>query len=196
MNNKKVWIFLGALVILSAAFLFLNFRAAGSQTHTEKNMTTTSLGEGLPFAMQSREKISIALVGEGPLVSALQKALLAEIQNAGIGDIELVQGLEPTYPNPVLIVNVGKPGLFWTPFFATSRFSIQAGFASSGDTTFMSETPSTVDNSNGPVLNRYAEYKVIDRSWGLISRLGYHQLLADTLSHEIAAMLKELYQVG
>lgn len=32
--------------------------------------------------------------------------------------------------------------------------------------------PVTIDNKNGSILNMYAEYKVNDRSWGLISRLG------------------------
>ena len=91
---------------------------------------------------------------------------------------------------------MGKPALLWTPFFATSQFSIQAGYASNGDTTFMGETPNTIDNKDGPTLNMYAEYTVSDRSWGLISRLGYHQLLADYLAQQIVATLKDPYKVS
>ena len=141
--------------------------------------------------MQRRDKISIALVGEGPLVSMLQKALAAELRNAGIGDIELVKGLEPVYQNPVLIVQVGEPGLIWTPIFATGQFTVQVGYASSGDTTFMGKNPIPMDNKNGPALNLYGEFIVRDRSWGLISRLGYHQILADYLAQQIAAVLKD-----
>jgi hypothetical protein len=196
MKNRRLWVLLGGIVVLSAAFLLLNFRAAVSSTQSEKNIITTGIGEPLPDAMQRRDRISLVLVGESPLVGALQKALAAEMQDAGMGDIELAQGLEDAYPNPVLVVKVGKPGLFWTPFFASGRFSIQAGYASSGDTTFMGKTPITVDNTNGPTLNMYAEYKVSDSSWGLISRPGYHQVLAEYLAHHIVAALKELYKAS
>ncbi len=195
MKNKRIWILLGGLVVLGAAFLFLNFRAAWSSTQSEKNVSSTGLGEGLPYAMQGREKISIALVGKGPLARALQKALETEMRQAGIGDIELVQGLEPVYPNPVLVVKVGQTGMLWTPFYATSQLSVQAGYSSTGDTTFMGESPATIDDSKGPTLTQYGQYKVSDRSWGLISRLGYHQLLADYLAHQIVAALKDLYRV-
>ena len=42
----------------------------------------------------------------------------------------------------------------------------------------------------------YAEYKVNDLSWGLISRLGYRQILADYLAKQIVAALKDLYKVS
>jgi hypothetical protein len=196
MKNRRLWVLLGGIVVLSAAFLLLNFRAAMSNTRSEKNIITTGMGDRLPDAIQRRDKISIVLVGESPLAGALQKALAAELQDAGMGDIELAQGFEASYPNPVLVVKVGKPGLFWSPFFASGRFSIQAGYASNGETTFMGKTPITVDNKNGPTLNMVAEYKVSDSSFGLISRPGYHQILADYLARQIAAALKDLYKVS
>ncbi len=195
MKHKRIWILLGGFIVLGAAFLFLNFRAAWSSTQSEKNVINTGLGEGLPYAMQRREKISIALVGQGPLTPALQTALETEMRQAGIGEIELVRGLETSYSNPVLVVKVGQTRMLWTPFYATSQLSVQAGYSSTGDTTFMGESPATIDDRNGPTLTLYGQYKVSDRSWGLISRLGYHQLLADYLAQNIAAALKELYQV-
>lgn len=196
MKNQKLWIFLGGIGFLFAAFLFLNFRVATSNTNSEKNITTTSIGDGLPDAMQRREKINLAFLGEDPLVVALQRALMVELNNAGLGDIELVQGNEPQYQTPVLVVKAGKPGLFWTPFFATSQFTIQTGYSSSGDTTLMDETPITISNQNGTSLAMYGEYKVSDRSWGLISRPGYYQILADYLARQIIAALKDLYKVS
>ena len=194
--KKSLWVLLGSIALLGAAFWFLNFRIAASNTQSEKNITTTSLGEGLPDAMQHREKINAVLLGEGPLIAALQKALAVEMKDAGIADLELVQGIESRYQRPVLIVEVGKPGLFWTPFFATSRITIQAGYSSIGDTTFMGETPVIIDNQNGSALIMYGEYKVSDRSWGLISRPGYHQTLADYMAKQIVSTLKDLYRVS
>lgn len=150
----------------------------------------------MPVPMQRRDKISIVLVGKGPLVRALQKALTEQMDKAGMGEIELVQELEPVYQNPVLVVKVGKPNPIWTPFFAMSQFSIHAGYASDGDSTFMEgveETHTSIAKKD--VANMYAEYKVNDRSWGLISRPGYYQFLADYFAQEIVTVMKDLYKV-
>ena len=195
MKNRRFQILLAGIALLFAAFWFLNFRLATSNTQFEKNITTTGIGEELPNAMQHREKINLALVGEGPLIAALEKALIFEMKSTGIRDIELVEGIESKYKNPVLIVKAGKSNLLWTPFFATSRFQVQAGYSSSGDTTFMGEIPIIIDNKDGPAINMYGECNISDRSWGLISRPGYHQILADYLAQQIVAIVKDLYRV-
>jgi len=196
MKNKRLWIFLGGIVLIGAAFMLLNFRVAASNTQTEKLIFTTDMGEEMPVPMQRRDKISIVLIGEGPLVRELQKALTEQMGKAGIGGIDLVQEIEPVYQNPVLVVKVGKPDTIWTPFFAMSKFPIHAGYASDGDSTFMEgveETHTSIGKKD--VANMYAEYEVNDRTWGLISRPGYHQFLVDYLAHEIVAALKNLYHI-
>jgi len=196
MKNKRLWILLGGIVLISAAFLLLDFRVAASNTQTEKLIFTTDMGDNMPVPMQRRDKISIVLVGEGPMVRALQKVLTEQMNKAGMGEINLVQELKPVYQNPVLVIKVGKPDPTWTPFFAMSQFSIHAGYASDGDSTFMEsieETHTSVGKKD--VSNMYAEYEVNDRSFGLVSRSGYHQFLADYLTQEIVAVLKDLYHV-
>ena len=194
MKNKRLWILLGAIALVSLAFLLLNFRVAVSNTQATKLIFTTDLGDNMPVSMQRNDKISVVLVGKGPLVSALQKALTEKMNEAGLGEIALVQELEPVYQNPVLVVKVGKPGPIWTPFFAVSQFSIHAGYASNGDSTFMEAIENTHTSvAQKDVANMYAEFEVSDRSFGLISRPGYHRLLADYLAQEIVAALKNLY---
>jgi hypothetical protein len=193
MKNRRFCISLGGVAILVGAFLLLDFHCAVSSAQAEKNVNTASMGDGLPAAKQSREKINIVLVGQGKMASAVEKALAAEMDNAGMGHFEISQTLEPAYPNPVMIVKVGTTRLLWTPFFATGQISMQAGYLSTGDTAFMEKTPITIDNKNGPILNMYGEFKVSDHSWGLISRPGYHQILANHLAEQIVATLKDLY---
>lgn len=196
MKNKRLLILLGGIALVSAAFLLLNFRVAVSNTRAEKLIFTMDYEDNMPDPMQRRDKISIVLVGEGPLVSSLQRALAEKMDNAGMGAIELVQELEPVYQNPVLVIKVGRPGPIWTPFFAMSEFSVHAGYASNGDATFMEAVEATHTSvGKKDVANMYAEYEVSDRSLGLISRPGYHQYLADYLAQEIVAALKDLYNV-
>lgn len=196
MKNKRMWFLLGGIVLIGSAFLFLNFRVAASNTKTEKLIFNTDMGNNMPDPILRKDKISIVVVGEGPMVRALQKALTEQMDNAGMGEIELVQELDPVYQNPALVVKVGNPSPVWTPFFAMSQFSIHAGYASDGDFTFMESAEETHTSvAKMDVANMYAEYEVNDRSWGMISRPGYHQFLADYFAQEIVALMKDLYKV-
>ena len=202
MKNKRLWILIGGIVLISIAFLLLNFRLAVSNTQAIQRIITTELEGHYPDRLQPTDKVSLVLAGEGPLVRALQIALTEKMDKAGMGQIELVGELEPEYPNPVLVVKVGRPSPIWTPFFAMSQFSIHTGYGSNGDSTFiqvnlasMEGTRTTVGSKNSSTLNLFAEYEVNDRSFGLISRLGYHQYLADYLAQEIVQALKNLYNI-
>jgi len=198
MKTKRFWLLPGGILLISAAFLFLNFRLASSDTQVMQSINTTEIDGHYPERLGADDKISFLLTGEGPLASALQKALAEKIDEAGLGQAEPAHKLEPRNPNPALIVKVGRPGLVWTPFFATSRFSIQAGYATDGDTAFMETLDKTqpyIRNPNPSVVDLYTEFEGSDRSFGLMSRLGYHRYLADYLAGEVVNTLKNLYNI-
>ncbi len=184
--------------MIGLAFLLLDFRVAMSNTRTNTLVATTDSGNKLQVPMQRNEKISMVLVGESSLIRVLQNTLADQIYKAGMGEIELVQELKPNFPNPVLVVKVGQPGPVWTPFFSMSQFSVHAGYASNGDTTYMElmeATHTSIASPDPAVLKMYGEYEVNDLSWGLISRQGYNQYLADYLTQEIITALKNLYKM-
>ena len=183
---------------MSAAFLFLNFRLAVSNIQALHRIMVTELDGNYPERLQPDDKISMVLVGEGPLVRALQKALGEEMDNVGMGKIEWEQEFQPKYPNPTLVVKVREPSSIWTPFFAVSQFSVQAGYATDGDMTFMDgldKTKPYIRNSDPSAVNLYTEHEIKDRSIGLISRPGYYGCLADYLAQEIVQALKNLYNI-
>jgi hypothetical protein len=198
MKDKRLGILLGGILLVSAAFLLLDFRVAVGNTQSLQMIMVTELEGNYPDRLQSDDKISMVLVGEGPLVRALQKALTEKIDKVGTSQIEWEQELKPNYPNPVLVVKVGGPSPIWTPFFATSQFSIQAGYATNGDTAFMDALDKTqpyIRSSDPSAVHLYTEYEGSDRSFGLISRSGYDQYLADYLAREIVQALKNLYNI-
>jgi hypothetical protein len=51
------------MVLISAAFLLLNFRVAVSNTQADQVIVT--MGDHLPVAMQRNDKIILAFLGEG-----------------------------------------------------------------------------------------------------------------------------------
>lgn len=198
MKDKRLWIWIGGILLVSAAFLLLNFRVAVGNTQAMQMIMVTELEGNYPERLQPDDKISMVLVGEGSLIRALQKALTEKMNNVGMGQMEWEQELEPKYPNPVLVVKVGRPSPIWTPFFGMSQFSIHAGYATNGDTTFMDgldKTQPYIRSSDPSVVNLYTEYEVSDRSFGLISRPGYDRYLAEYLAQEILQALKNLYNI-
>ena len=198
MKEKRLWILLGGILLVSAAFLLLNFRVAVGNTQFLQMIMVTELEGNYPDRLQADDKISTVLVGEGPLVRALQKELTAEMNNLGMGQMEWEQELEPKYPNPVLVVKVGQPSLIWTPLFGVSQFSVHAGYTTNGDTTFMDgldKTQPYIRSSDPSAINLYTKYEISDWSLGLISRPGYDQYLANYLAREIVQALKNLYNI-
>ena len=198
MKDKRLWILLGGILLVSAAFLLLNFRVAVGNTQSLQMIMVTELEGNYPDRLQSDDKISMVLVGEGPAVREMQKALIEKMNNVGMGQIELEQELEPKYPNPVLVVKVDSPSRIWTPVFAMSELSVQAGYTTNGDTTFMAavdETQPYIRSSDPSAVNLYTEYEVSDWSLGLISLPGYDHYLADYLAREIVQALKNLYNI-
>lgn len=193
MKNRRTWGFFAALVVLIAAFLLLNFRIAASNTQGEWNTFSTSSGEKMPDAMQRKEKITLVVTGDGPLAGALRSAIAAKLSEAGLGEVELGDAPETAYANPVLVVDAGKPGVFWTPFFGSTHLTVRAGYASNGDTTFLSDQPVVYDSKNGPAIHLSADFTVDDRSWGMLSRPGYYQLLAEWLAQNLVDEMKKIY---
>lgn len=194
MKNRKTFLIIAVSAVIVAVFLLVNFRAAFSNTGAETIATTVSSGDTLPDAMQQRAKITLVVIGEGPLAPALEKSLVKAIGSAGLGEVELVHALDADYPNPVLVIDVGRPGVLWTPVFGSSSFSVDAWYASNGDTTGIDAESVGFDNTDGPGIITSTEYQVRDSSYGIMSRPGYYQLLADWLANSIVEALSKLYQ--
>lgn len=56
-------------------------------------------------------------------------------------------------------------------------------------------SPTFIRNPDPLAVNLYTEYEGSDQSFGLISRLGYDQYLAEYLAREIVQALKNLYNI-
>jgi hypothetical protein len=197
MKNKRVWILAGAIVLIVAAFLPLNFRMAVSDMQVIPRIMVTKL-DGYPDRPGPDAKISLVLDGEGPLAEALQNALMEKWDTARMGQLQPAQKHSSTYPGPVLLIKAGSPGMVWTPFFAMRRFSIQAGYATDGDPSFMETLDAEqiyLRSSDPWVVYLYNEYEGVDRSFGLISRPGYDAYLADYFAGQIIEALKGPYNI-
>lgn len=191
MKNRRLWILLGSLGLIAAVFLLLDFRLSASSTQTERFIVTIKL----PAPQLRDEKIRMVVTGDGSLARALQKALSEKMGEAGLSGIEVAGEIVPGYQRPVLVVKVGRPAPLWTPVFAMSQTPVQAGYASDGDTAFMDVIAATrTSKAKENAANLYAEFKINDRSLGLISRPGYERYLAEALAGEIVTALQELYK--
>ena len=61
MKNKRLWILLGGIVLISLAFLLLPFRVAVSNTQATQRIMTTELQGNYPARLQRNEQEKVPL---------------------------------------------------------------------------------------------------------------------------------------
>jgi hypothetical protein len=198
MKNYRLLVLLGGIALIFSAFLLINFNFAVANTQANNTLVTMDSGNLMDSPWRN-QKINVVLIGDGALPRALRRALTEKMEKAGIGELEFVQDLETINPNPVLVVKADKSDTIWTPFFAQSQSSILAGYDSNGDSSFIEVNFASMEekytSSRSPDSSNFytffADYEINDRSFGLISRPGYQQFLADHFAEEIIAALKD-----
>ncbi len=191
MKLSKWWIAAGVVVILAGMFWGLNFHVSVSNTLEEHQSFTSSMGKVLPTAMANREDVLLVVEGNGPLAAALRTSLPAALQKVGVNArlVETERGAQP-----VMVVRVPSTGVFWTPVYGSSQFTVKAAYSSDGKLAFIDDPADHLDNLNGPAKHMKGDYKTTDRSWGILSYPGYYQILADGLSPKLAQSIADLYK--
>jgi len=178
---RRIGVFwgLGFLVVLLTALLLTNFHLASSETQT--NVTTASSrwpsGTSLPS-----QTVQYKVDGDSSLAEALRETLPQKLMNAQPAADTAV---------PQLIVRPDQVNINWTPLYGRAEIVVTAAFSSNGDFAFMETEPTHFqlnggeNGGTGPVVQAATKISLTDKSIGLLSRPGYHQLLAGKLAEEI-----------
>ncbi|MCB9419802.1 MAG: hypothetical protein H6667_08355 [Ardenticatenaceae bacterium] len=184
MRNKIVWLGLGIIAVLCIALFVTNFHLANSETQT--NATTVS-SRWPSEASVPPQTVPYRIEGDGPLAVALREALSQKLMNAQPAADTAV---------PQLIVRIDQANINWTPVHGRAEIMTTAAFSSNGDFAFMAAEPTYFqfndddDAGAGFIVQAASEISLTDKSTGLLSHPGYHQLLADKLAEEINKALQ------
>ena len=173
--------------LAAAAFWWLNFHAAASDTRAGLQLVTMSSNppsEGADGAARSTSP-AICVVGDAHFADGLRIAVERELAAAGIG----ISGVCPpsgtdATGRPILVVKVVEDRATWTPVYSTSSLRVSVAYASDGDVTWAERQP-VVMPSGVRTVRAEGSVTVDDESRGLYSRPAYRRHLGEAAGSEI-----------
>ena len=179
------------LVVLGAAFWFLDLRAASSETQAHSQWSTISLGQGEPTS--AANGVTLYLAVSGGMSEDLAAGLARSLQSSpGVGRIDQVASLPDQAHRPSLVVEVTGTEGVWTPVYARRTLAVHASYASNGDLSWRGG-PIVASNQDGPAILLDGRVELIDVTRGLVSRRAYERYLGEQVGGEVGKMLAQAH---
>ena len=195
MKRNRKWIILGSLIILATLLLFVNFHLSVSKNNVSRNSVTSSTGEIRPETVQRRDPIILIVNGKNGMATAIQKAVSAQLSAEGIGSPIVSDTVEPANKSPILLIEIIERKVFWTPFYGTSSVHVLAGYVSNGDISQIQNLPVKSSNLDGVEILMSGDYKLTDKSFGIISLPAYRRSLAEAIVQSAMEDIRSIYQI-
>jgi hypothetical protein len=176
------------LVLLAAAFLLLNFRAASSHTSAADNFSSARGGAPAP---SQKIHVYVWVEEKDRLSTQLRDSVMERLRQSGRMDVEPLPTPKPG-PNdyPLLRVWISTPGYSWTPFYAQTDMEVRYGFSTfSSDIPLDKDVLVSIDNRVPYPLHVKGSVKLTDKSFGLISLPGYWDWLSSQAAEKLSADL-------
>ncbi|NLE75793.1 MAG: hypothetical protein GX605_03450 [Chloroflexi bacterium] len=194
MQTKPMWLrtALPLLLVLAAAFWWLNVQLAHSRSEHQVQMSTITSGlEGKgPLPLQG--PLTIHMPGQGGLSQTIRRGLAAALGDgpfftqANLSD----DGASPP-GQPLLLVRVQARRGLWTPFFARATLQVQFAYGSDGQAWWPEEAPHVVNSTGQPQAHVHGELTTTDVSWGLLPRAAYDRHLGRQAAARLAGQLEQ-----
>lgn len=196
--RRNLWVVLGLVLIvllLAAAFIFLDFRIVRARLATESiaSTYTFSISDELPLPLE--QELDLYVDAPAQMREAFVAALRERLRgNPYIGSINLREGTPVEAANSVLVVVLREPAsLFWTPFYTSTEAVVNAAYASDGAVDWIDEEPVVLESTDPPVpvARTRAEHQFDGSAFGLISGPGYASYLAGEVAQAVNQSLEQ-----
>ena len=192
--RRRTWplVAVAIVVALGAAFWWLDFRVASSQTNTTSNVATASGGSRPPDYQPPALGVHVA--GDDVLAGAVRDELVGRLGASGkFANVTSLATAPERGSGHLLLVEVERGPLTWTPVYSRAELTVKLAYASNGDATLDRQTPVVMVGPDKQVVNVTGDLQVDDVTWGLVSRPGYQRLLGQRIGADIAdALVKAL----
>ncbi len=180
--------------LVIAAFWWLDFRAASSESSAEREIST--FGSGAPpdrvDGIQPKLDLAIHVSGEGDL-AALRETLARQLPTLPtVGKVEVLAKLPEKPDRPVLGVEVGEEHVLWTPVYASARLKVGVVFTSNGDLTWHGQKPVAMPIGGQRTVWTDGSLKLEDTTRGVTSRRAYRRQLAEQVAGEVTDALGQV----
>jgi hypothetical protein len=191
-RNTLLLIGLVVVAMLAAAFWWIDFRAATSETRNSSQVSTGSTETAVEaWQAATNRKIAIYVAGTDDLATALRQKLTRDL-NSGPAFQEVVLLDEPveTADGSLLLIEVEERDVTWTPVYAQARLKATITFSSLGDLYWRQGT-AMVFYSDRPTIAVRGDFQLDDSTRGLVSRKSYERVLGEQIAAEITKSLEK-----
>jgi hypothetical protein len=194
---KRTFGILLVVFTLLAAFSLVSFRLMSSRMARDATVAASDPSASNSTDVQPGPEITLRVEGGSRLALPVQRALAGALQKDPLtGAIQLASSSTDTPESAVLNVSLDEQGYFWSPFYARARVAVEVAYASNGDISFRQEDPPHFRSSGDrPATQMLGHYAFADVSWGLISKPGYRDYLAEQIASAIVAGMQEQLKV-
>ncbi len=188
-RRRRLLVTLAVLALAgSALFLLTSFHMMQAQFSAEHQVTTVALGVDATHRLPLERRVDLYILGEPAFAGNLAEDLTARLHtNQYLGAIESRQPPLAPGKESVLVVEIQRQSVLWTPLYSKAELNICAGYASDGAVDWID--PQGASLSASPGARIHGEYVVHDSAFGLMSRPGYYDYLNEKIATEIGESL-------
>lgn len=177
------------ILLIVAAFVWVDFRIAGGKTSVESQSATSSAGFDEAAVLPLEPNMDLYVIGPGRLSDAVQDQLEAALRdNSYIGEVHVLEGEPAQSEAAVLVLRTEDSEIFWTPIYSRSQVKVNLSYASDGEVTWMDEEVVNLTNSK-PAIRYKGDFESRGYAFGIMSLPGYYHYLSAELSQKIVESL-------
>ena len=179
------------LLFVIALLLYLfEFNFQRGEMTVESSASTYAFGEDVAGPAVAAPPVDLYLrvpaFLEARLVEALEEALA---QNAYVGPVNFKELPPAAGSESVLVLTMEQPQMYrWTPLYAQAGLTVDLAYASDGEVAWIGEKVVTLTAEDKPdrrVVRLRGDYSFDYSAYGLLSRPGFVQYLADEMSQTV-----------
>jgi len=187
--SKVYIVVLPILLLIAAAFVWIDFRIVGGQSSVESQSATSSSGVDEAVVLPLEPNMDLYVIGSERMADALQDELEEALsENQYIGDVHVVEGEPAQSEAGVLVLRIEDSEIFWTPIYSRSQVEIQLSYASDGEIAWMDEEVVNLTNIK-PAIRYRGDFQSRTNAIGIMSLPGYYHYLSEALSQKIVESL-------
>ena len=165
-----------AVGVVAAALLWLDLRAASSETRAESQLSryTAMMADG---PQQTRD-LAIYVAGDDEIFATLRRELERNLETSpAFDDVDSLATMPEKAGRPILLVEAGERDVLWTPVYSRARLVARIAYSSNGDTSWRDRSPVTMSSDDGPTVKVRGEFQITDVTKGVTSHRAYQKHL-------------------
>jgi hypothetical protein len=183
-------VFTFALCLLTASFLWLDFRLARSSTKVNVQAGTFSIGIENGGKLDPLDQLAIYVKGEDGFTAAVRQETINKLDaDPKFGNVTSLEKSLDQSDQPILYVETRDRSIFWTPFFSRSSMTVYLAYATDGDISWRGKNYTVMHMQVSPAVRVESTYQVNDTTLGLVSRKAYQHFLAGQIAIKISQTL-------